>query len=122
MTTLGVVLVAGLAAARVVRLWRDDIIAEGLRTRMEAFGSRPGRLAGLRGWVLTLTECPWCLSAWVSAGFIVAADSATSRSIDIPFLSWLAAWYVACFAYWLAELVADKDSLAWHDRESKGIS
>lgn len=123
--TLAIIVIVGLAGARATRLWRDDKIAQMPRDFAEGWllGWGEGkRMMGLRMWVLDLLECPWCLSAWVTGAFMVVIDSATSRSVDLPFLSWLAAWWVACAAYWLVELIADRDSLAWHERESKGLA
>ena len=121
MSTTAVIVVVGLAAARVVRLWRDDAITEGLRERWTNRLTTGERLMGLKEWLLDLSECPWCLSAWVTAAFIIAGDSATSRSVDLPFLAWLASWWVACVGYWLAELIADRDALAYWERKNKGI-
>ena len=126
MSTLAIILLVGLAGARVVRLWRDDSITEGLRDRVDGWltvkDPETSRWAPLAGWLTSLLECPWCLSAWITVAFVAFIDSATSRSVDLPVLAWLASWWVACVAYWLAELIADRDALAWDERDRKGLT
>lgn len=135
-------LLIGLAVARATRLWRDDKITARPRAwvndRLEVYKGhfeggvwdrkwidRPdplNRRERLRDWLATLLECPWCLSGWLAAGAVVMLDSATPRSIPMPVLAWLGAWWVACAAYWLLEVLADTDSILYHEREQRGIS
>lgn len=122
MTEFLLVVLLGLVVARATRLWRDDTISEAPREWVEYRLDNAGRLAGLRSWLAKLLECPWCLSGWLSILAVVAVDSATSRSVPVPLLSWLAVWQVSNLAYWLTELVADRDALAWAERENRGLT
>lgn len=131
MTEFLLLLILGLVVARATRLWRDDTITENLRERVEGWLADRMEDAGRAGrhrtsWVFQkvgeLLECPWCISGWLSILAVVAVDSATSRSVPVPLLSWLAVWQVSNLAYWLTELVADRDALAWAERENRGIT
>ncbi len=116
------VVLLGLVVARATRLWRDDTITEGLRGWVEDRLANPGRLGALRDWLADLLGCPWCLSGWLSILVVVVVDSATSRSVPVPLLSWLAVWQVSNLAYWLTEYFADRDALAWAERENRGLT
>jgi len=120
------VLLIGLAAARLTRLWRDDALTEGLRGRVDDWLTvdfdDQSRWARFSDWLSTMLECSWCLSVWIAGAMVLFVDSATPRSVDLPLISWFAACWVAIAAYWLAELIADHDSLAWNERENKGLS
>lgn len=108
----------GLATARTVRLWREDSVTAPLRELVYGWlGDH-----GIGGWFSELLQCPFCLSAWVAGAFVVFVDTATSRTVELPLLFWLASWWVGCFGFWLLELVADRDALLWQDREDRGIS
>lgn len=122
MTEFLLLIILGLVVARATRLWRDDSITEPLRDRFESAMDAAGRLEGFRAWLLEGSMCPYCISGWLSILAVMAVDSATSRSVPVPFLSWLAVWQVSNLAYWLTELVADRDALAWAERENKGIT
>lgn len=123
------VLILGFAVARATRLYRDDSMTEGLRERVTGWldyhgtadRHRPRRWRHGFDWLAEMLGCPWCLSGWLSILAVVAVDSATSRSVPVPFLSWLAVWWVSNIAYWLVELVADRDALAYWERKNKGI-
>lgn len=123
------VLLLGLAVARATRLYRDDSMTEGLRERVTGWldyhgtadRHRPRRWRHGFDWLSEMLGCPWCLSGWLSILAVVVVDSATSRSVPVPFLSWLAVWWVSNIAYWLVELVADRDALAYWERKNKGI-
>lgn len=118
-------LLLGLAVARATRLWRDDSIAAGARDRVASFlDHEPDDFswrAAFKDWLFDLQGCPWCLSAWLSAAAVIFVDSATSRSIDLPVFAWLATWWISNLAYWLLELVADRDALLWDERRSRGL-
>lgn len=116
------VVILGMVVARTSRLWRDDTITEGLRGWVEYHLDNAGRLEGARAWLAEMLGCPWCLSGWLSIFAVVVVDSATSRSVPVPSLSWLAVWWIANLCYWLVELVADRDALAWGERENKGLT
>lgn len=120
---LPLLLLLGLAVARAVRLWRDDVIAEGARDYVDSLleVDDESRWFGFTNWLSELLGCPWCLSAWLSAAAVIFADSATSRSVDLPVFFWLATWWTSNLAYWLLELIADRDALAWREREDKGL-
>jgi len=111
-----VLLICGLAVARLTRLWRDDAIAEGPRDwvldRLDTLSADASRRAKVKRWLFALLDCPWCFSGWLSVFAVVLVDSATSRSVDLPVLAWLA---------WLLELVADRDALLWDERRSRGL-
>jgi Protein of unknown function (DUF1360) len=137
-----IVFLCGLAVARATRLYRDDTLTEGLRTRVQSrlmvydghwdqtnpfdpkwvVREAPYlRRERLKGWLDDLLDCSWCLSGWLAAAAIIFIDSATSRSIDLPVLAWLATWWVACAAYWLAEVLFDADSVIYHERTQRGV-
>mgnify|MGYP007100078514 CR=1 FL=1 len=127
MTEFLLVVLLGLVVARATRLWRDDAITEGLRSWAEgaltdSITTTYRRGDRLREWANDLLGCPWCLSGWLSILAVAVVDSATSRSVPAPFLIWLAVWQVSNLAYWLTELVADRDALAWAERENKGLA
>lgn len=118
-------LICGLAVARLTRLWRDDTITETARDwvddRLATFTNETGRRARMKRWLSKMLWCPWCFSGWLSAGVVIVVDSATSRGVAVPALAWLAVWWIGNLGYWLLELVADHDALAWHEREEKDI-
>jgi len=120
-----VLLICGLAVARLTRLWRDDAIAEGPRDwvldRLDTLSADASRRAKVKRWLFALLDCPWCFSGWLSVFAVVLVDSATSRSVDLPVLAWLAVWWIANLGYWLLELVADRDALLWDERRSRGL-
>jgi Protein of unknown function (DUF1360) len=134
-----IVLLCGLAVARATRLWRDDQMTAGLRGRAERFlttyvghwdnekfewveREAPYlRRERFKSWLDELLNCPWCLSGWLAAAAVIFIDSATSRSVDLPVLAWLATWWVACAAYWLAEVLSDVDNVIYHERTQRGI-
>lgn len=121
-----VLLICGLAVARLTRLWRDDAIAEGPRDwvfdHLNTLSADASRRAKVKRWLFALLDCPWCFSGWLSVLAVVLVDSATSRSVDLPVLAWLAVWWIANLGYWLLELVADRDALLWHEREEKDLT
>lgn len=121
-----VLLICGLAVARLTRLWRDDALAEGPRDwvldRLDTLSADASRRAKVKRWLFALLDCPWCFSGWLSVLAVVLVDSATSRSVDLPVLAWLAVWWIANLGYWLLELVADRDALLWHEREEKDLT
>lgn len=88
---LEVVLLAGLASARLVRLIREDAIFN--RPRNWVYGWAPDKL-------VEFLRCPWCVSAYTTAAMIWAFDYV--GSVPTPFVVWLAAWWVAVVAYFAA--------------------
>ncbi len=120
-----VLLICGLAVARLTRLWRDDALAEGPRDwvldHLDTLSADASRRAKVKRWLFALLDCPWCFSGWMSLAAVVLVDSATSRSVDLPVLAWLVTWYIANLGYWLLELVADRDALLWDERRSRGL-
>lgn len=128
MTEFLLVVLLGLVVARATRLWRDDTITAGVRDATEGWLEDRFHEAKRRQtvWVYAkvseLLECPWCISGWLSILAVVAVDSATSRSVPVPFLIWLAVWQVSNLAYFLTELVADRDAIAWAERENRGLT
>ena len=125
MSTLTLIFLLGMAVARLTRAWRDDVIMEMPRHHVGNFLSTEDDdlryWAIFKDWLDEMLGCPWCLSGWLSGAAVIFVDSATSRSVDLPFLAWLASWWVACVGYWLAELIADRDALAYWERKNKGI-
>lgn len=121
-----VLVICGLAVARLTRLWRDDAIFENEREwvmgRLDHAMTEQSRWETVAAFLYDLLECPWCVSGWLSIMTVALVDSATSRSVPLPFLSWLAVWWIANLGYWLLELVADRDALAWKDREDRGLT
>lgn len=108
------ILLLGLAVARVVRLYHDDAITAPLRDRVLPWMEGRG---GVWGWVAEMILCPWCGSGWLSILAVVVVNSATSRDIALPFFSILAVWWVANAAYFLLETLADGDALLWAKRQ-----
>ncbi len=121
-----VLLICGLAVARLTRLWRDDALAEGPRDwvldHLDTLSADASRRAKVKRWLFALLDCPWCFSGWMSLAAVVLVDSATSRSVDLPVLAWLVTWYIANLGYWLLELVADRDALLWDERQEKDLT
>lgn len=120
-------IVLGMVVARVTRLWRDDTLTEGLRESVDAFlearvERHRFRLFGW-GWqkLRELAECPWCVSGWLSIAAVAIIDAAMSRSVEMPGLVWIAVWWISNLAYWLTELVADADAIAWDERKKRKI-
>lgn len=120
-----VLLICGLAVARLTRLWRDDAIAEGPRDwvfdHLNTLSADASRRAKVKRWLFALLDCPWCFSGWLSVLAVVLVDSATSRSVDLPVLAWLAVWYTSNVCYWGLEVLADADALLWHRRGEHDI-
>ena len=127
MTEFALIVLLGFVVARVTRLWRDDKITANLRDGVDSWlddrYDETNRLWAkwLYGKVSELLECPWCLSGWLSILAVVAVDSATSRSVPVPLLSWLAVWQVSNLVYWLTECFADADALLYDRRKNRGI-
>lgn len=123
------VLILGFVVARATRLYRDDSMTEGLRERVTGWldyhgtadRHRPRRWRHGFDWLSEMLGCPWCLSGWLSILAVVVVNSATSRSVPVPFLSWLAVWYTSNVCYWGLEVLADADALLWHRRGERGI-
>ncbi len=124
---IALILICGLAVARLTRLWRDDKFMEGARWWVQglltdSITTTYRRGDRLREWIDSMLGCPWCFSGWLSLFAVILVDSATSRSVDLPVLAWLVTWYIANLGYWLLELVADRDALLWHEREEKDLT
>lgn len=103
------IFVAGLAAARLTRLLVDDVILDGPRAWV---------LDHTAGKLEVLAACPWCLSAYVSAACVAAADWGTS--MPNPVLSWLAVWQLACSGYFLNALLSETGDLVVENQEVEG--
>jgi hypothetical protein len=93
--TVLVLVVAALAAARVTRLVVDDTILDTPRGWV---------MDRVQGWWADLLACPWCVSAYISAG--IFAITWHLHRMPVPLFSWLAVWWGACAAYWFAEMIA----------------
>lgn len=104
------IIILGLAAARLTRLVLLDSILERPRAWWQAklgewaTADDKRRRTSSGKWLLALLECPFCFSAWVSAG-LIGVTWLVGTHVPLPVFAWLAAWWVACFAYWLLELV-----------------
>ena len=138
MTTLALIIVIGLAASRITRLWRDDLITEPLRSRWENYtqwkiddlgtfvgpngAARAPRRRAMLEWVADLLDCSWCISGWITAGLVIATLATTGLSLAAPLLSGFAAWQVAVTAYWLTELLADGNARMQRHSESVIVS
>lgn len=116
--TLILILIVGLATHRATRLWRDDTITEGIRDRV--IGWFDTHLGSFGGWASDLLDCPWCISGWIAGVAFIVIDSATSRSVDVPFLAWLASWSIATLAYWANETLFDADQAIVGAVKAKG--
>lgn len=121
-----VLLICGLAVARLTRLWRDDKFMEGARWWVQglltdSITTTYRRGDRLREWIDSMLGCPWCFSGWLSLFAVILVDSATSRSVDLPVLAWLAVWYTSNVCYWGLEVLADADALLWHRRGEHDI-
>lgn len=91
--------VASLAVARSVRLIVDDTLLDVPRDwLLPKLGKYPKKLL----------TCPWCLSAWISAG--VTGWFWAAHTLAMPLLSWGACWWGACAGYWFTEVLA-----GWHE-------
>lgn len=83
-------LVDGLASFRMVKLIRDDRIAEPLRAEVQR---RYGDIDESK--VAYLLQCPWCLSFWFGAALAVGrhrwpgATSAVARTLAVSALTGL---------------------------------
>lgn len=82
----------GLASARLTRLAVEDTIFD----RPREF------LAGLNRWLEKLIECPWCASAYTTAGLVAGAMVVTS--VALPVVVYFAAWQVSVTIFWITEL------------------
>ncbi len=121
-----VLLICGLAVARLTRLWRDDKFMEGARWWVQglltdSITTTYRRGDRLREWIDSMLGCPWCFSGWLSLFAVILVDSATSRSVDLPVLAWFAVWYTSNVCYWGLEVLADADALLWHRRGEHDI-
>lgn len=96
---LALVLIVGLASARLVRLALDDSIFD--EPRDEILDHTEGKLA-------TLLSCPWCVSAYTTGALVVGVDL-IGYSVPLPFVVWLAAWQVAVAVYFTVEWIAGRD-------------
>ena len=92
---LEVVIVMGFVSARLTRLVYEDTIFDGPRNWL--LGWVPNKVA-------ELLTCPWCISAYTTAATVIGFDLFVS--VPLPFAAWLAAWWVACFAYWAGAAVS----------------
>lgn len=107
-----ILLLCGLAVARITRLVRDDTILDRPRGVVLEWLSRQDY--GVRKWAYDLLRCPWCISAWLAAGAVAIAD--WFYSVPLPGISWAAVWWVGCFGYWILELVAETHDEIWRKR------
>lgn len=125
MSTLTLIFLLGMAVARLTRAWRDDVIMEMPRHHVGNFLSTEDDdlryWAIFKDWLDEMLGCPWCLSGWLSGAAVIFVDSATSRSVDLPVLAWLAVWYTSNVCYWGLEVLADADALLWHRRGEHDI-
>lgn len=85
-------ILCGLAAAQVTYLVTTSVIFDGPRSWLQAKIPR----------VEYLITCPWCFSAWASAGTVALMH----HRIDYDILAWAAVWWVACFGYWACQALA----------------
>jgi hypothetical protein len=90
-----ILVVCALAAARLTRLVVDDVIFDQPRAWL---------VTRLDGKLEKLITCPWCISAWLSAGVLVLAWAV--HPIEVPVLAWLAVWWGACAGYFALEAIA----------------
>jgi len=112
MSAIVLLFILGLVVAQLVRLWRDDDITEGLRSRVLGWlddRTSDTRRGAVAGWVSDLLECPWCLSGWLSIIVVIGVDVLTETPVPVPAIFWLAVWRLAVLAYWLVEVLADAD-------------
>lgn len=109
---IALLVLCGLATARITRLVRDDTILD--RPRGWLFERLTRVDHGVRKWLYELLRCPWCISAWLAAGAVAVAD--WFASVPLPGLFWAATWWVACFGYWIIELVAESHDEIWQQR------
>lgn len=85
-------ILCGLAAAQITYLVVDSVILDAPRDWvMERFDRH--------AYVIT---CPWCFSAWASAGAVALLH----HRIDYDVIAWAAVWSIACFWYWACQALA----------------
>lgn len=113
-------LVVVAAAARITRLVVTDTITEPARawllpriarSRFERTRISHGMDASpptrIRGFVLDMLQCPWCIGFWISAALIGAASLASGVWVDITGHWWadlpIAALAVSYLVGWLAD-------------------
>jgi hypothetical protein len=84
------------ASARIVRFLVDDTLID--RQRCWVLGHLQGKL-------YELATCPWCLSAYVSAG-VTLLTWLWVDSMLLPALMWLAVWWLALAFYWTTECLS----------------
>lgn len=90
-----VLVIAAVTTARLTRLVVADTILDGPRGWV---------MDRVRGWPADLLACPWCVSLYVAAG--AWAITWHLYPLPVPIFCWIAVWWGACFAYWLAEALA----------------
>lgn len=90
------------AVARVTRFLNSDVLAEGIRQRVDRWfpgehvpNAGGGHPIHVPSWQSEFVQCPWCVSVWVSAPVTAAAWFAS------PALQAVAAWWFVGPALWL---------------------
>lgn len=89
-----VLLVCGLASARLVRLIVDDKLPF----------ARLRDAVGTEGLLGQLVHCPWCVSAYPTLVAAVVLD--LRGSLPMPPAAWFFMWWVAVAGYFVLEVLA----------------
>lgn len=101
------ILIGALVTWRVTRFIVADDLIEGVRAKVIDFVQprRPlhkGR-DFLFGKAYTLITCPWCVSIYVSAGFLLLSRWLVVDSIPVPVWTWLAVGALSILPYQFAD-------------------
>lgn len=99
MNTWLLLVILSLATFRLTRLVVEDDLPPLLWLRVKIATMRPTKIVTpARGephadywWLGQLITCPWCASAYVSAG-LVGATWGLGYSLPVPIFFWLAVW------------------------------
>lgn len=83
------------ATGRIIRFLVDDTLIDRQRNWF---------LSHFEGKWYELFTCPWCLSAYISAGVVLATW--IFQPMLLPLLMWFAVWWGGLFAYWTTECLA----------------